>query len=95
MLHPDQITRLLVEQFGARVDGSTYRVEDDRRLTLLIQHTQGIMQLPRVLELTFEADLVRVLTEEELYFVPAQSLFGLKAANPARDRDEHRPGFRR
>lgn len=95
MLAPSQLKALLVEQCGAKVDGESYFLDEERKFGLLLQNGQNPMQLARVKQLTFLGELLSVVTDEEVYYISADCVFGLKSSNPDRDRDEHRPGFRR
>lgn len=95
MLNISQLKTVLAEKCAAQVDGESYSLDEERKFVLLLQQAQGIMQISRVKQITFMGELLSVSSDEEVYYISADCVFGIKGANPERDRDEHRPGFRR
>jgi len=95
MIELSVMKTLLVEEFGAVVDGETYLVEEDKRLTVVLVHTNGVMMIPKVRSLQFREDVVVVTTDEERTFLPPATIFAMRGANPEKAKDENRPGFRR
>ncbi|MEM1349136.1 MAG: hypothetical protein AAGI01_11305 [Myxococcota bacterium] len=95
MIELSVMQTLLVEEFEATVDGQTYHVDEDKRLTVVLVHTNGVMMIPKVRALDFRDDVVIVTTDEERTYLPPATIFALRGANPEKATDENRPGFRR
>lgn len=95
MLNIAQLKTILAEKCAAQVDGESYGLEEERKFVLMLQQAQGITQISRVKQITFMGDLIGVSSDDEVYYISADCVFGIKGSNPERDRDEHRPGFRR
>ena len=84
---------ILVDHFSAQVQGPLYTLRKDHECVLLVEHGHGLMQVAGVTSVTFEESFMIVRTEDNLYYLPLDGLFGIKGALP--EQAAHRPGFRR
>lgn len=89
------IQSILTEEFKAKVESNTYSLDDKRKLTVLVQQGQGVMSVQDVKQLRFASSFVALSTEDDVYYLEADSMLGLKGANPEIDTEEKRTGFRR
>lgn len=85
--------KILVDHFSAEVEGYTYTLKEGHECVLLVEHANGLMQVPSVLSVTFSDEFMVVRGEDNLYYLPQHGLFGIKGALP--EQAGHRPGFRR
>lgn len=88
------IQSILKTEFKANVDGDVYTLNEKRKLTVIVQQGEGVMQVQHVLEVRFAKDFVALSSEKDVYYLDPSSLLGLKGANPELDKDDNRPGFR-
>ena len=92
---PHHVQLVLTEEFDAIVEEQTYEIDPERKLVVLIEHTGGIMQVPRIHTIRFTEHYLVLTTEDDRYYVVPECIFGLKAGDPSLERPEKRPGFHR
>jgi hypothetical protein len=91
----ETIQNIFEERLDASVDGSSYQLAGDPKVTLLAETTDELMPMTRVREVDFDGACVTVVTEESTYFLPPETLFAVKLEDKGHQPEEHRAGFRR
>ena len=89
------VKTILKEELKATADGDTFSLPAERKLVLLVKQGESIMQIQRVHQVRFAADYLAVSSDEDIYFIDPNLIFGLKGSDPALDKAEKRPGFHR
>ena len=94
-MNKEVVQHIVVEEFGARLEENTYHVDEDRRLVVILQHNNGIMQVPKVQSLAYHEHYLVLTTDEDRYYVEPDGVFGLKAGAPDLEKADKRFGFHR
>jgi hypothetical protein len=89
------VQKIVAEEFDAKIEDNTYHIDEERRLVVILQHSNGIMQVPKVQSLTFTEHYLMLTTDEDRYYVELDGVFGLKAGAPDLEKAEKRFGFHR
>lgn len=88
------IQNILTAEFKASVEQNTYSVDADHKLVVLVEQGNQIIQIAKVTQVRFEEQYTVIATDESVYCLVPDSIFGLKAGDPSEQLDK-RPGFRR
>jgi hypothetical protein len=89
----DDLTAIFVDELGASHDGdSIVLADDEKKVTLLVATTDGLMSIPKVRSVEAKSTYLSIRTEEGHTFVSRDSVFGVRSEDDG-SRGSSRPGF--
>jgi hypothetical protein len=85
---------ILVDECGAQAEGAEYALSEERRVSVLVAHEGGLVQITKVRKVKLGEAFVAVTGEEGAYFVAPDALFAVRHQGSDEESDK-KPGFRR
>ncbi len=85
---------ILVDECGAGAEGAAYSLSEEQRVSVLVAHEAGLVQIAKVRRVKFGEGFVTVVGEEGSYYVSPDALFAIRHQGSDEESDK-KPGFRR
>ncbi len=93
-LSVDVFKSILKGEFGASEEDGVFKLGEEQRVSALLEHESGLIQVAKVRRVRFGDGFVAVYGEEDTYYVPPSALFALRGQDSDEESDK-KPGFRR
>ena len=85
--------QILTSEFGATEQDGALVVDEERKVSVLVEHEGGLLQVTKVTSVGFGDGYVAVSGEEGTYYVSDSVLFALRSQN-ADGASDKKTGFR-